>query len=158
MTQSQAEIISSSLEAYYLILHTADTWLQASSLSRGLPTLWSHMCIINDALCIIYDTQWCTVQLWQFWSFGRFFKRQEYNLEDFFVSFYYMNDAQWRTVHHCVSFMMDCASLMMHSALLCNHTVGSPLNIEDACSQADTLCVPSDRCAYDGNWFQAVQR
>ena len=108
-------------------MHTVFLWLQASSLSRGLPTLWLHMCIINDALWIIYDAQWCTVRLWQYWSFGRFLKGKNMVWKIFFGSFYYMNDAQWCTVRHCVSFMMHCASLMMHSASLCDHNVGSPL-------------------------------
>ena len=81
------------------------------------------MCIINDALCVIYDAQWRTLRLLQFWSFGRFFKRQKFGLEDFLVILLY----EWRTVRHCVSFMTHCASLKTHSASLCDHNVGSPL-------------------------------
>ena len=88
-------------------------WLKASSLIRGLSTLWLH----SDAQCVIWwhtvRHLWCTMthsvtlanlKLWQI------FKVQKYDLEIFFCNFIIWmmhNDALciimhplWRTVHH----------------------------------------------------------
>ena len=54
-----------------------------------------------------------------------------------------MNDTQWHTVCHCVSFNYDALCIIN------NHNVGSPLYIEDACSQharvTAAFCFPPDR-------------
>ena len=97
--------------------------IELETLSRGLPTLWSHMCVINDALSIIYDAQWCTVWLWQFWRFGRFLKGKNMVWTTFlghFIIWMTHNDAQcvivhhlWHTVHHQWHTVCHCAMIML---------------------------------------------
>ena len=72
--------------------------LTAGVLYRGLPTLWSH----SDAHHTMHWSYEC--------GFGNF----EDDLEEFFPSFYYMNDAHCCTVHHSASLMMHSASSMTH--------------------------------------------
>ena len=117
---------------FMVIYFTRAPWLQASSLSRGTPTLWLHMCIINDALCVIYDAQWPTVWLWQFWSFGRFLKGK--NMVWIFLSIILLYEwCTLCTVRYCASFMTHCASSMTQCITVRPKCWQS--SIEDACSQ-----------------------
>ena len=77
-----------------------NSWLQASSLSRGLPTLWSHSASYNDAQCVIH-----------------LINEEKKSSKPTFLLFKNLPKPQSRTVHHSASYMMHCASL-------CDQNVG----------------------------------